>query len=264
MTVARFKRFVLGAGLTGTDNGDGTITIAASGGGGGGVSTDAIWDAKGDLAAATGPDAAARVSVGSNGQVLTADSTAAAGVKWATPSSGGGGGAWTLISTTTLAAAGTFDVSSIPGTYNDLLLVAIIRGTNSSGADNILMRFNNDSTSGHYASQYLQNVGTTAAAGQFANANRITLPGSFPANTAPAGVYAASQIWLPGYASTSWQKMVYVPAAGYLTDVALAGAMLSSAVGIWNQTTAINRVSLFGSGTTNLATGSQLRIYGIT
>jgi len=44
-----------------------------------------IVDAKGDLIAATGADAVARVALGSNGQVLTADSTQAAGVKWTTP-----------------------------------------------------------------------------------------------------------------------------------------------------------------------------------
>ena len=47
-----------------------------------------IVDAKGDLIAATAADTVARVPVGTNGQVLTADSTAAAGVSWATASSG--------------------------------------------------------------------------------------------------------------------------------------------------------------------------------
>jgi hypothetical protein len=50
---------------------------------------NAIVDAKGDLIAATAADTPARLAVGTNGQVLTADSTAATGIKWATPSSGG-------------------------------------------------------------------------------------------------------------------------------------------------------------------------------
>jgi hypothetical protein len=49
---------------------------------------NAIVDAKGDLIAATAADTPARLAVGTNGQVLTADSTAATGLVWATPSSG--------------------------------------------------------------------------------------------------------------------------------------------------------------------------------
>ena len=49
---------------------------------------NAIVDAKGDLIAATGNDTPARLAVGTNGQVLTADSTAATGIKWAAPGGG--------------------------------------------------------------------------------------------------------------------------------------------------------------------------------
>src|SRR5258706_7628742 len=59
---------------------------------GGGVATDTIFDAKGDLPIGTGSDTAAKLSVGSNGQVFTADPTQTTGVKWATPSGGGSGG----------------------------------------------------------------------------------------------------------------------------------------------------------------------------
>ena len=49
---------------------------------------NAIVDAKGDLIAATAADTPARLAVGTNGQVLTADSTAATGLAWAAPSGG--------------------------------------------------------------------------------------------------------------------------------------------------------------------------------
>jgi hypothetical protein len=44
---------------------------------------NSIVDAKGDLIAATANDTPARLAVGTNGQVLVADSTASTGLKWA-------------------------------------------------------------------------------------------------------------------------------------------------------------------------------------
>jgi hypothetical protein len=74
--------------------------------------------AKGDLYAGSAANTYTKLAVGSNGQVLTADSTAATGIKWA---SAAGGGSLTLLSTTTLSSA-TTTVSSISQSYKHLYI----------------------------------------------------------------------------------------------------------------------------------------------
>jgi hypothetical protein len=66
---------------------------------------NAIVDAKGDLIAATANDTPARLAVGTNGQVLTADSTAATGLAWATASGGS-----TYVAGKNLIINGGFDI----------------------------------------------------------------------------------------------------------------------------------------------------------
>jgi hypothetical protein len=53
-----------------------------------GAIANALVDAKADLITATANDTPARLGVGANGTVLTADSAEATGLKWATPASG--------------------------------------------------------------------------------------------------------------------------------------------------------------------------------
>lgn len=62
-----------------------------------------LFDVKGDLLVATGPDAVVRVPIGSNGQVLQADSNQPSGLKWATPSAGSGSSLLTVSTTKTSA-----------------------------------------------------------------------------------------------------------------------------------------------------------------
>ena len=80
----------------------------------------------------------ARLGVGSNDQVLTADSTAATGLKWATPSGG-----MTQLATGTFSGS-SVSITSISSAYRDLKLV-IRNFKPANDGDNLRMRLNSES-----------------------------------------------------------------------------------------------------------------------
>ena len=89
---------------------------------------------KGDIYAASAASTPARLAVGANDTVLTADSTQSTGIKWsALP------GSYTLISTTNLSGS-TVSLTSIPQTYQDLVLV--FRDIVPSANDLLRLRIN--------------------------------------------------------------------------------------------------------------------------
>jgi len=73
-----YQEITLGTGLSMSGT-----TLSATGGSGA-VATDTIWDAKGDLAVGTGADTAQKLTVGSDGKTIVADSTQTTGLAWKT------------------------------------------------------------------------------------------------------------------------------------------------------------------------------------
>ena len=90
-----------------------------------------LLTAKGDLISATAASTVARLAVGSDSQILVADSSTATGLKWATPA--GGGKILQVVQATTTTSAS----SSSTSVYVDTNLTATI--TPSSVSSKVLV-----------------------------------------------------------------------------------------------------------------------------
>jgi len=90
-----------------------------------GAIANTIVDAKGDLLVGTAADTPGRLAVGTNGQVLTADSTTGTGLKWAAVAAGG-----KVLQVVT--ATYSTQISSTSTTYADTGLTASITPSSTS------------------------------------------------------------------------------------------------------------------------------------
>ena len=95
-----------------------------------------IIDAKGDLIAGSAADTVARLAVGTNGYLLTADSTTATGLKWSAPAGGGG----KVLQVVT--AQDTVNTSVASTTYTDSGLTATITPTSATSKILVLATMN--------------------------------------------------------------------------------------------------------------------------
>lgn len=93
-----------------------------------------ILDAKGDLITATAADTPARLAVGTNGQVLTADSTAATGLKWASAASSGS----TLLAVQTNSYGSNYSTTST--SFVDVNATNFVLTFTTPASGNIVLR----------------------------------------------------------------------------------------------------------------------------
>jgi hypothetical protein len=205
-----------------------------------------IVDAKGDLITATAADTPARLAVGTNGQYLSADSTASTGLAWASVSAGG----MTLLSTTSLTGS-SVTVSSISQSYKHLLILCKEMYLNQQ--ENVNYRLNGDTGSNYFNSCIT--FGSTTVIGNSSGTSNIL--SSVPTGTG-FDEKAYFEFWIYRYAETEYKIGVHRHRSK------ISGTTYQSRYGqhAYNSTTAISSFTLFPDAGT--FSGGTLYIYGVS
>jgi hypothetical protein len=211
---------------------------------------------KGDIYGFSTVDA--RIPIGANDTVLTADSTQSLGLKWAAPAASGG---ITLISETVASAVTAIDLTSIPGTYKQLF-VEWSGFKNSTAVDTgWVWRFNNDS-SALYATMSSRTSEDALSTNKDLADNSNVLYRASIASTALQEM-GAGWLLIDNYASTTKFKK-YESNFGLYNGSADQVYVLN---GTYKSTSAITQLNLarnVGTATLSNDTNTSIRLYGIS
>lgn len=179
-------------------------------------------------------------------------------------SSGSTSGLVQIAQIVVTTATGTLDFSSIPATYADLKLSVNARSSTAASFDVVLMNFNGDVTSGHYAGKYADGIGTAITV-----ASPTTSANAYIGNISGANQVAnASGVLLvdiPGYSGTTFSKF----GTSHGSDLVLSNTFSSSNMEVinlafgWNSTAAINQITLKLSSGANFTVGTIITLYGV-
>jgi hypothetical protein len=201
---------------------------------------------KGDLFTFSTLDA--RLPVGTNTHVLTADSAEATGLKWAAPASGGG---MTLLSTTTLSGATT--TISVSGSYNTIY--GVVTGVTNATADGVFQLAPNGTASIYEYTGVRAKNGTATTVTGIADTYINLGLNEYPLRT------NANNVWvfqIDNYASTTSYKM-----CDWSAGAVYAGTLPLTVMGscLIKTNSAISSIVFSNSGG-NLSTGTVL-LYGV-
>lgn len=245
------------------DVGDITEVAAGTGISGGGSSgsvtiTNSMATAittAGDIIQGTGSGTFARLGIGTVGQVLTVNAGATA-LQYSTPATSGG---LTLLSTTTFNnTVSNYTVSSISGSYKNLLIVGFNLQTANASNQPLTFQFNGDTGNNYNMSGIRNSAGVIGSYGDLL-ANNYQVGGVLASTTSTSPQLGNFQLTIYNYASTSLYKSMNSQGGSQ------AGGALNANTnsGNWqNNTTAITSIKMIEGVASNLKTGT-IQIYGV-
>lgn len=196
-----------------------------------------IVDAKGDIIAATAADTVSRLAVGTNGQVLKANSATATGLEWGSVASTKN---YSLIGTGTLTSGSTVTVSGISNM--DSIYVVVNRASVTTTTTVIQMRINADTGNNYkqgYASFYNDTTFHPAWLGSYYLSNTFLTLGQVGDN---AGQEYSGAIQISGGATAGSKMYMYHGAVNNNASQARNYGYMGG--GWWDNAATISSISL--------------------
>lgn len=222
---------------------------------GGGGSFTSPLTTKGDIYGHSTVDA--RIPVGSDGQLLEADSTQTLGVKYV-------GGCVLICDQLLTASQASFDTNTIlggniPSSFKHLDVFVYGRSDNADTNEAVFWTFNGDSGANYQVAIFtFSGGGTTSSTG--GNDTKITA-GNIPAATAPASYFSHVRASIANYTDTHGFKSL-VAQGGLMRASTAANSFVIFDAGQWNNTAAVTRITLVPQ-VGNFVAGSRFTLYGL-
>jgi hypothetical protein len=173
---------------------------------------------------------------------------------------------WIPIASTTLGvAASSVSFTSVPATYRNLVIVALAKSAAATSFEDILLRFNNDS-SGNYANVNVTADNAGGAVGLLTGSSQTSAPIlRMPSSSLNATIFGGGFAFVLGYSSsaTSNKNIFSLSGNGDWGNVGqfrLRGCSWGAGGGSFTAT-AVTRIDLI-SGNGNFVAASTFQLYG--
>ena len=146
--------------------------------------------------------------------------------------------------------AATIDFTSIPGTFDDLVIKFSLRSDDAS-IQSTFITFNSLTT--NFSSIYIQGESTNVSTGTLARYVSGLSPSTYTANT-----FGNSELYIPNYTSSTYKSY----SSNWSAENNAAFGYNGAISGLWSNTAAITSISLVPGGG-NFVQYSTAVLYGI-